>query len=107
MPSSTTAEVVPFPEVLAQLRKGAAVDEFTARLAELVQAVQYTEKAGTLTLKLKVSPSKSDDAVVEIVDDLTVTIPRPPKKSSLFFADSAGSLTRHDPRQGAFDGMED
>lgn len=105
--SAATAEVVPFPEVLAQLRKGAAVDEFTAQLAELVQAVTYTGKKGSLTLKLAVAPSDSDSSAVEIVDDLKADVPKPKQPTSLFFADDRGSLTRHDPRQRKFDGMED
>lgn len=107
VPTRPATEVVPFPEVLAQLRKGAAVDEFTAALAELVQAVTYTGKKGTLTLKLNVSPSKTDDSAVEVVDDLKVTVPKPPQKTSLFFADDSGSLTRHDPRQGRLHGLGD
>lgn len=105
VPTRQATEVVPFPDVLTQLRKGAAVDEFTAALAELVQAVTYTGKKGTLTLKLNVAPSKTDDSAVEVVDDLAVKVPKPPQKTSLFFADDSGSLTRTDPRQGRIEGL--
>jgi len=98
-----TDEMPPFPAVLAQLRRGAAVDEFTAELAELVQAVIYTGRKGTLTLKLEVEPSSSDDQAVEITDEVTTRLPKPPRPSSLFFADDRGALSRHDRRQTHLD----
>jgi hypothetical protein len=94
---AATAQVKPFAAILQEIGKGALHAQLSDNLNELVRAVAETEKPGSLTLTIKVEPTKG-------MDTLTVsgncTVKRPTEQSaSIFFADGAGNLTRNDPRQ--------
>ena len=55
----------PITDVLRDIRKGRVVDAASDELAEVVRAVLATDKAGELTLKLKIKPQgKGDNAVI-------------------------------------------
>lgn len=58
----------PFIDTLTALRYGELHDELSEKLNELVAACADTGKAGTLTLTLKLKPSKG--AALEISDEL-------------------------------------
>lgn len=89
----------PFTDILRDIRKGATVEAATDELAELIQAVKATNKAGTLTLKLKINPVGRDGKQVEIVPNLSVSTPTPDLSKGIFFVDDQGDLLRDDPDQ--------
>lgn len=95
-------------ELLGNLRRGTLLAEFGEELADLLEAVRETGKAGTLTLRLKLEPQKGQDrAEVFITDTVTTTKPKPEKSSTLMYVHKDGTLSRRDPRQGEFDGIRD
>lgn len=94
--------------MLCDLRGGKSVLELDSSLAELVDAVRRTGKAGTLTLRLNIRPAskgRSDDdvQVVMIEDAISVKAPQLERGASIFFAGIHGELTRRDPRQLTID----
>lgn len=89
-----------FGETLGELRYGAASDEITVALGELVGAVQETGRGGTLTLTLSVKPqSKGAENIITIADTIAVKMPKVDKGETIMFVSADGSLTRNDPRQ--------
>lgn len=89
----------PFTDVLRDIRKGRVVDAATEQLAEVVQAVMATEKAGKLVLELTVKPQGKGDNAVIVSAKLTSKAPQPNLPDALFFADLDGDLLRDDPTQ--------
>lgn len=87
----------PFLDLLREHRNGLTHDELSDALSDLVQAVTTERKAGKLTFTLSVKPH--GDGAVMVADDLKLTIPRPTKGGSLFFATPEGALVREDPKQ--------
>lgn len=101
-PDQTTAPAPepvrrPFTAWLTEQRRGALNTELTDALAELVEAVQLMGRTGSLTLTIKVIPTKGDH--VGVIDDVKVNAPRPDRPESLWFVDADGNLTRNDPNQ--------
>ena len=88
----------PFAAFLQGQRRGGLHGEVSDAFAELVAACMEQEKAGSLTLKIEVKPNK-DGETVQITDALAVKLPPVPKQPSMFFADSNGNVSRHNPRQ--------
>jgi hypothetical protein len=76
---------------------GVSLPLLDRELAALVRQVQDTGLAGTLTLKIKISPNSKKGIKVE--DDLSVKAPKEKLGSSFFFADASGALLRNDPNQ--------
>ena len=89
--------VRPFPETLRQIRFGELQEEIGEQLAALVKICAETGKVGTMKLSVKLKPGKAGQ--MEIIDDLTVTPPKPEKGTSIFFVTPEGNLQREDPRQ--------
>ena len=87
----------PFPDMLAELAYGQTLDVLTEEMAEVVNAVRTTGKAGRLTLELTVKPNGAHG--VAITDKITAKRPRDDRGESLFFIDRDGGLHRNDPRQ--------
>lgn len=90
--------VRPFGAFLQEQRGGILHSELSRELAGIVQAVNEHGKTGTLTLKIKISPSKIDGAV-EVEDEVAAKPPEAPRDAALFFSDDDGNLSRRDPRQ--------
>ena len=89
----------PFTDVLRDIRRGKVVDAASEELAEVVRAVLDTEKAGELTLKLKVKPQGKGDNAVIVSAELKAKRPQADLPDALFFADLEGDLLREDPSQ--------
>lgn len=90
----------PFFDTLRDLRQGAALDELADELAAVVRAVRECNKAGELTLKLRVAPASNGDISTLIVtDSITAKPPRLSKGGTVFFSDDHNNLSRRDPRQ--------
>lgn len=93
----------PFIDTLTALRYGELHDELSEKLNELVAACADTGKAGTLTLTLKLKPSKG--AALEISDEVKVKVPKLEHGSTLMFPTPEGNLQREDPRQLKLEGL--
>jgi hypothetical protein len=97
-------EAVPPPRdfatfLVADHNKGRTHEELSKLLAELTAAVLDTKKAGTLTLKLKVTPSPNVEGMVVVTDDVTVTKPQHDRPASMFYASKTGQLSKDHPDQ--------
>lgn len=86
-----------FADVLRDLAGGTTYEELGTRLTEVVQAVMETRKTGSLTIALKVKPNGESSVI--ITDEIKSKIPEGTRGETLFFATSAGTLVRDDPRQ--------
>lgn len=98
--------MVPITDILAQIRKGAAVTEATEQLAEVVKSCLITGKGGEITIKLKVTPEKGvagrnsiSSAQFEVEASVTSKAPKLPIPKGIFFGNVEGDLLRDDPDQ--------
>lgn len=87
----------PITEVLHSL---ALTDDLTNQLAEVVQGVQDTGKAGALTLTLKVR--RSGPGMLAVEPDVKAKIPQH-RGERTFWGTPEGSLLSYDPAQGTLD----
>ena len=87
----------PFAAFLQEQRQGGLAVELSELLADTVAAVSEHQKAGTVTLTVKIKPAGEN--AVSITDEVKCKAPEGDKPSSLFFADDEGNLSRRDPRQ--------
>lgn len=89
------------------MEQGSCESDLTDAFAGLVDAVMAHSKAGTLTLKLTVKPAAAGDAVtVTVADQITVKAPSGERAARIFFALPGGGLSRRDPRQMEFPGVD-
>jgi hypothetical protein len=91
----------PITDVLRDHRGGKLVSYLTEQFAELLEAVDATQKPGTLTLTLKVGPSKGDEDTREVTPNVKLSKPTKDLASALFYSDGEGSLLREPPKGGA------
>lgn len=90
----------PFFETLRELRAGRTLEELQDSLAQVVTAVQTTNKPGELVLKLRVRPPrKGQHTYVSIEDDIVTKVPKSDREDTIFFPLADGSLSRQDPSQ--------
>lgn len=94
----------PFAAFLRELQKGRVHEELSTQLHDLVAAVQDTGKSGTLTLTLKVEKQKNTDMLL-IGDDVKTKLPQFDRASSLWFVDGDGNVSRDNPDQLEFGGI--
>lgn len=87
-----------FIAFLRQCRRGDLVRDLADATTDVVQRVRETGRAGTLKFTMKFSP-ESDGEMVQIEDDISVTMPKAKKGKSMFFTTEDGSLSRTDPNQ--------
>lgn len=90
-------QIQPFAAVLQQIGKGATHTKLSELLNELTTAVNEHKKGGTLTVVIKVEPTKGTDTLTV---SATSTLKAPQAtEASIFFATDDGNLTRDDPNQ--------
>lgn len=89
----------PITDVLREARNGRVADLASVRLAELVQAVDETNKPGTVTITIKVKPEKGGGSQKQLSFDVKSKIPEPDLPEATFFSDADGNLHRSDPQQ--------
>lgn len=87
----------PFADVLRDLSGGQAYETLTLDLANVVQEVIRTQKAGAISLTLAITPNGPGS--VQIGETIKTKVPELARGKTLFFATEAGTLTRDDPRQ--------
>jgi|WetSurMetagenome_2_1015567.scaffolds.fasta_scaffold08816_6 hypothetical protein len=90
-----------FVEVLSEINHGNVVDDLTSRLAGVVEGVMATDKKGSLTLTIEVTPN--GDGSVQVVAKIKAVIPDPARGTTIMFVQDDNSLGRNDPRQGRLD----
>lgn len=86
-------------DVLGQIRGGYAMNEAGKKLQEVVNAVRATNKAGEVTLTIKVAPDKTDDRVVTMTPTIKAKVPEKAFSAGIFFVAPDGRLTKEDPAQ--------
>lgn len=89
----------PITDVLREYRRGRAVDLASQRLAELIMAVDETNKAGEIVIKIKVKPQKGGGSEKTLHIDVKSKIPELELPEAVFFSDGEGNLHRSDPAQ--------
>lgn len=105
--SDDEKHVRPFADWLREQSNGEAHDELTEGLNELVAAVLTHEKAGDLTLTIKVKPAGHGSNTLFVTADVKVKAPRGQRTASLFFADRNHNLLRDNPNQMTFEGLRE
>jgi hypothetical protein len=89
----------PITDVLREIRKGRVVDNASERLAEVVRAVDATNKPGKLTIELTIEPEKGGGSQKTISAKVTAKIPNEELPKGIFYSDRDGDLIRSDPDQ--------
>lgn len=93
-----------FSQQVAYLGKGSLDSELTEALADVVRAVRETGKAGTLTLRLKVSKLNArDENAVKLTPEVSTKRPKLAPYESVMFSTYDGDLLRNDPNQQQLD----
>ncbi len=89
----------PITDVLRDIRKGRAVEQASRLLAEIVRAVDETNKPGTVTITLTVKPEKGGGSQKTIIAQVKAKKPEGDIPEAVFFSDPDGDLHRTDPQQ--------
>lgn len=84
-------------DALRRIGGGTLVDEANDKLSALVQAVETTGKAGSLTLKLTLK--KVGGGALAADGRVIAAIPADKPQVTLFFSTPEGSLLTEDPKQ--------
>lgn len=94
-----------FAIFLQEINAGQTHAALTSDLTELLQAVKAHGRAGTLTLKIKVTPgSKGADVdKITVTADRTVALPKPELPTDFFWLTDTAEPTRKHPRQQDLD----
>ena len=88
-----------FTQVLRDIRRGRPVEEATNALADVVRAVDETGKEGSVTITLKIKPSKHGGPEKTLVAEVKAKKPVADIAPAVFFSDDDGDLHRVDPAQ--------
>lgn len=97
--SKREQQVKPITDVLREYRRGELVQQASAELAAVVQAVKTLRKGGSVTITLAVSPDKHSTREVEVQAKVTSSIPKRGMKAATFFIGDGNELLRNDPDQ--------
>jgi hypothetical protein len=97
-----TGEVVeteprPFDQILRELGEGTTLSELSEVVYDVIQAVQATSKAGSVTLTLNVGFDGQGRLVVK--DEIKKKLPEFNRPETRFFVDRSGNASRRDPNQ--------
>lgn len=94
-----------FAVFLQELRDGRTHAELTAQMADLLEKVASTGKAGSITLEIKVKPSTrgADVAKVTVLDAIKVKLPSPERGEDFFWLTEEHELSRNHPRQASLE----
>lgn len=93
----------PFTDTLRGIRRGGLAEELSEELNRLTKACTETGRAGELVLKIKLKPGKGGH--IEVLDDVSLRLPKPERGVSIFFATPDNNLQQNDPRQGELEGI--
>lgn len=93
----------PFRDILSELGEGATESELAEAMWDLVQRVQDTGKAGSLTLTIRVEAN--GQGRVEVKDEVKLRLPEFARPTTAFFIAKAGNLSRRNPQQPEIPGV--
>lgn len=93
----------PFKDVLLELGEGATHSELSDAFWELLQRVQDTGKAGSLTLQIAIAASGAGR--IEVKDEVKLKLPEFNRPQTAFFVDNSGNASRRDPNQPEIPGV--
>lgn len=96
-----------FASWLLEQAGGRTHDELSDGLRDLVARVQDTGKKGSITLTVKVAPLEKDPNVLVVSDEIKLNLPEHDRKTSIYFTDDGGNLTRNDPNQLTIDNLRE
>jgi hypothetical protein len=97
-----------FLRTLRDMRRGGLLVDCETHLTDLVMGVRETGRAGELLVRIKIAPaSKGNVDTLLVTDDIRVKRPRPEVGSTIFFATTANTLQRNDPRQPELSGLRE
>ena len=89
----------PFTDVLADIGRGALLNDASKAIADVTAAVIEHGKPGTVTVVVKIAPMKdAPPEMLNVSGKCTVARPDVPA-SSLMYGDEIVLLSRNDPRQ--------
>lgn len=92
-----------FTEILAELGEGSTLSELSEAFYDVVQRVQETAKAGSVTLSLSVGFDGQGRLVVK--DEVKHKLPEFSRPETRFFLDKQGNASRRDPNQPTIPGV--
>lgn len=98
-------EIRPFSQVLQELGEGSTLNELSEAFWDLIQRVQETAKAGSLTLTLNVGFDGQGRLVIK--DELKTKLPEFSRPETRFFVDKHGNASRRDPNQPMIPSLDD
>lgn len=87
----------PFTDVLREVEGGRLVNDLTAEVYKLIEAVRDTRRSGQLKLTLSFSPTGR--GTIEVNSKVDVKAPEDPRPSTTFFTTPENTLVRDDPSQ--------
>ena len=106
-----TGEVVddptirPFSQVLQELGEGSTLAELSEAFWDVIQRVQETAKAGSLTLHIAVGFDGQGRLVVK--DEVKTKLPEFSRPETRFFVDKHGNASRRNPDQPLLPSLDD
>jgi hypothetical protein len=95
-----------FALFLHDLNDGQTHAGLTADLAELLQTVKNTGRAGSMTLKIKIAPASKGGSEVDKITvnaDRKLELPKPEQPSDFFWLTDEAETSRQHPRQHSLD----
>ena len=98
--------IKPFLTTLREIENGRVSDELGEYLHKLVTAVKETGKKGSMGFQLTVEPMKGASEVMQVSVNTQLKSPQHDRRKTIFYADKTGNLSRNDPNQLQFTGLE-
>ena len=99
----TDPTIRPFSAVLHELGEGSTESELGEAFWDLLQRVQDTGKAGSITLTIKVAGDGRGR--VQVLDEVKLRLPEYNRPQTSFFIDKHGNASRRDPNQPEIPGV--
>lgn len=96
-------EIRPFGQILAELGEGSTVTELSQAMWDVLQRVQDTGKAGSVSLTINVA--LNGVGRVEVKDEVKVKLPEYARPTTSFFIDKNGNASRRNPDQPEIPGV--
>lgn len=97
----------PFADWLREQSSGKTHEELSVALHDLIGRVTDTGKKGSLQLTVTVAPMKGDVSMLVVGDEIKLRIPEHDRKTSIFYPDRDGNLSRRDPNQLEFESLRE
>ena len=96
-------EIRTFGQILAELGEGSTVVELSQAMWDLLQRVQDTGKAGSVTLTISVALNGVGS--VEVKDEVKLKLPEYARPTTSFYIDKFGNASRRNPNQPEIPGV--